>query len=258
MIPARSRTAGPRRPRGRARAAGSSRRRPGRDRRAATAVPVRGGPPAPSRPWSRRPHRSPGGVHGAARAVAVGRRDRRRTGSAAGSSPSTSRGPGPAANVGSRYASPNRHARYGPTSTPGSPVVIQPAMRPADPAAAPEPVERQPGRHPEAADAGERPEQRVRVGGHRVRMADQADRLGVGEERESPDRPRHQRCESLVVGRQGARRVLPRHPVLPAGHRIELVAAEDHAAVLALAVDEVVRVAEARHVAGQLRARARP
>ena len=45
--------------------------------------------------------------------------------------------------------------------------------------------------------------------------------------------------------------------VLPARRRVRLVAAEQHAARLGLAVDEVVGVAEARHVARQLVARHR-
>ena len=128
---------------------------------------------------------------------------------------------------------------------------------PADPAAAPEPVERQARGDPEPADAGEWPEQRIGVGRHRVGVADEADRLGVGEEREAADGAGHQRREPLPIGRQRARGVVPGHAVLPARDRVGLVAAEDHAAVLALAVDEVVRVAEAGHVAGQLVARDR-
>ena len=46
--------------------------------------------------------------------------------------------------------------------------------------------------------------------------------------------------------------MVPRHAVLPARDRVGLVAAEDHPTLLALAVDEVVGVAEAGHVARQL------
>ena len=46
--------------------------------------------------------------------------------------------------------------------------------------------------------------------------------------------------------------VLPRDAVQPARDRVVLVAAEEHAAGLGLAVDEVVGVAEARQVARQL------
>ena len=139
-------------------------------------------------------------------------------------------------------------------STPGSPARDPAGHRAADPSPTPEPVERQAGRDPEAANPGEWPQQRIGVGRHRVRVADQPDRLRVGEEREPPDRPGHQRREPLPVRRQRPRGMLPRHAVLPARPRIQLVPAEDHPAVLALAVDEVVRVAEAGHVLRQLRA----
>ena len=129
--------------------------------------------------------------------------------------------------------------------------------RPADPAAAPEPVERQARGDPEPADTGEWPQQRIGVGRHRIGVADEADRLGVGEEREAADGTGHQRREPFPIGWQRARGVVPRHAVLPARDRVGLVAAEDHATLLALAVHEVVGVAEAGHVAGQLVARDR-
>ena len=95
-------------------------------------------------------------------------------------------------------------------------------------------------------------EQRVAVRRHRVGMADERRHAGVVEEREAPHRAGHQRREALVIGREHARAVLPRHAVLPARDRVRLVAAEQHAAALRLAVDEIVGVAEARHVARQL------
>ena len=49
--------------------------------------------------------------------------------------------------------------------------------------------------------------------------------------------------------------MVPWHAVLPARYRVQLVPAEDHAPVLALAVDEVVRVAETGHLARQFVAR---
>ena len=122
----------------------------------------------------------------------------------------------------------------------------------ADAARAAEAVQRQPGRHPEAGHAGHGAEQRVRVGRHRVGVADEPGDAGVGEEREPPHGAGHQRREALLVGRQGAAAVLPRRAVLPARRRVRLVAAEQHATRLGLAVDEVVGVAEARHVARQL------
>ena len=143
-------------------------------------------------------------------------------------------------------------------STPGSPAVIQPAIARPIPPPPPKPLSDRPAATQNPRTPGHRPEQRVGVGRHRVRMADEPDRLGVGEEREAADRAGHQRREPFVVGRQRAGRVLPRHAVDPARHRLGLVAAEEHAAVLALAVDEVVRVAEAGHVARQLVARDRP
>ena len=124
--------------------------------------------------------------------------------------------------------------------------------RAADPAPTPEPIERQPGRDPEPTDPCERPQQRVRIRCHRVRVADQADRLGVGEEREASDGARHQWREALVVRRHGLRRVVPWDAVLPARTRIRLIPAEDHPAVLALARDEVVGITETRHLARQL------
>ena len=124
--------------------------------------------------------------------------------------------------------------------------------RATDPAAATEAVERQTGRHPEPAHAGEWSEKWIRIRRHRVRVADESDRLRVCEEREAPDGTGHQGGESLVVGRHRARRVLPRDAVLPARDRVRLVPTEDHAAVFALAVHEVVGVAEARHVPREL------
>ena len=50
------------------------------------------------------------------------------------------------------------------------------------------------------------------------------------------------------------RAVLPRHAVVPARHGVRLVPAEENAAALGLAVDEVVGVAEARRLARAARA----
>ena len=86
-------------------------------------------------------------------------------------------------------------------------------------------------------------------------MADEAHRLRVREEWESADRALHERLESNPVGRQRGRGVLPRDAIEPARMRLGLVAAEEHPAVLGLAVHEIVRVTEARHVARELMAR---
>ena len=134
----------------------------------------------------------------------------RRTGSAGGSSRrrSRERGPPRTRDRGTcrRIATPGT-ARC---RRPGSPVVIQPGDGAPDPSPTPEPVERQPGGDPEAADAGHRPDERVRVRRHRVGMADEAHRLGVGEEREAPDRALHERLEAIPVGRHARSRRAPR------------------------------------------------
>ena len=83
-------------------------------------------------------------------------------------------------------------------------------------------------------------------------MADERDDPGLVEEREPPCGAVHQLLEARMVGRERALAVLPRHAVLPPRDRVRLVAAEEHAAHLRLAVDEVVCVAEARRVARQL------
>ena len=119
-------------------------------------------------------------------------------------------------------------------------------------AGAAEAVQRQTRRDPKAGHAGHWPEQRVSVGRHRVGVADQRDHAGVLEEGEAANRALHQLDEALFVGRHGAGAVLPRHAVDPARGRVGLVATKEDAARLGLAVDEVVGVAEARHIARQL------
>ena len=83
-------------------------------------------------------------------------------------------------------------------------------------------------------------------------MADQRHDTGVLEEGEAANRALHQLDEALLVGRDGARAVLPRHAIDPTRRRVGLVAAEENAARLGLAIDEVIGVTEARHVARQL------
>ena len=127
----------------------------------------------------------------------------------------------------------------------------------ADPAGAAEPVQREPGRHPEPGHAWHRAEQRVAVGCHRVGMAHERDHAGVVEEREPPRGTLHQLGEPLVVGRKRHPGVIPRHAVHPARDRVRLVPAEEDAARLRPPVDQVVGVAEAGHVAVELVARDR-
>ena len=98
------------------------------------------------------------------------------------------RQPGREARIAVRVAEPPRpvrpdvHARIAGRDPAGH--------RAPDPSPTPEPVERQSRRDPEPANPGEWPEQRVRIRRHRVGVADQPDRLRVGEEREAPDRAR--------------------------------------------------------------------
>ena len=83
-------------------------------------------------------------------------------------------------------------------------------------------------------------------------MALQRDHARVLQERKPPRSAAPELGEPLLVGRQVRRRVIPRHPVQPARDRVRLVAAEQHPARLGAAVDEVVGVSEAGHVARQL------
>ncbi len=122
----------------------------------------------------------------------------------------------------------------------------------SDPSRTAEAVQGEPGRHPEPTYAGDGAEQRLRIRRHGVRMADERDDLGLGEEREPARGAAQQLLESGQVGRQRTLAVIPGDAVEPAGDGIRLVAAEHDAARLGLPVDEVVRVAEARHVSRQL------
>ena len=71
--------------------------------------------------------------------------------------------------------------------------------RPAEPAGASEAVERQTGRDPEPGGAGNRTEQRVRIGRHRVRVSEQPDDPRALEERKAVDRALKQRREAIDV-----------------------------------------------------------
>ncbi len=122
----------------------------------------------------------------------------------------------------------------------------------AEPARATESVQGQACSHPEAADARHRPEQRIAVRCHCVRMAHERRDACPVEEREATGRPLHQLLKACVIRWQHPRAVLPRHAVVPPRDRVRLVAAEQDAAALRLAVDEVVGVAEAGRVTCEL------
>ena len=69
-----------------------------------------------------------------------------------------------------------------------------------DPAGTAEAVQRQPGRHEEAMDARYRSQQRIRVGGHGVRMADEFDDSCLADEGKAARRPLQERLEATLVG----------------------------------------------------------
>ena len=124
-------------------------------------------------------------------------------------------------------------------------------QRPPHAARTAEAVERQPGRHPEAAHSGHRAEMRIAVRRHRVGVAQQPDHPGVLEQGKSADRALEQGREAIDVRLHGAAAVVPGHAVPPARGRVGLVATDQHAAGLGLPVDEVVGIAEAGSIAGQ-------
>ena len=97
--------------------------------------------------------------------------------------------------------------------------------RAADPARAAETVQRQAGGDPEAGRARDRAEQRVGVGRHRVRMAQQADHARPIEEWEAPDRAFQKWREAVHVGLHRACAVIPRDAVGPPDDRVGLIAA---------------------------------
>ena len=160
------------------------------------------------------------------------------------------RRPGDERRVAVRVAEPAGHvgAHVDPGIAGGDPA----RQRVADPAGATEPVERQPGRDPEAADPGKRSDERIRVWRHRVRVADEPHDFGVRDEWEAPYCAGHEWREPVEIGRQRPGGVIPGDAVLPARHWVELVPPEDHAAVLGLPIDQVVGVPEARHIPRQL------
>ena len=122
----------------------------------------------------------------------------------------------------------------------------------ANAAGASEAVERETGGRPEPRHPGHRPEERIAVRGHRVGMTDERNHACVVQEGEAPYGAVHELREALVVGRNRNAGVIPRHPVGPARNRVRLVAAEEDPAGLRLAVDEIVEIPKARHLARQL------
>ena len=120
------------------------------------------------------------------------------------------------------------------------------------PPAPPKPLSERPAAVQNPRHAGHRPEQRIAVGRHRVGMADERDDACVVQEREAPAGAVHELREALVVRRNGDAGVIPRHSVHPARNRVRLVAAEENPSGLRLAVDEIVEIPEARHLARQL------
>ena len=123
-----------------------------------------------------------------------------------------------------------------------------------DPAGAAEPVQRQPGGYEQPLDTGDRPHQRVRVRRHGIGMADELHDARLADEGKAPRRSGQQWFEATLVGSDRCPGVVPGHAVDPARDGVQFVAAQDDAARLGLAIDEVVGVAEARHVLREFRA----
>ena len=119
---------------------------------------------------------------------------------------------------------------------------------PADAAGAAKSVQRQACRDVEPRRTGHGADQRVGVRRHRIGVADQLHDPGLAQEREAASRAVKKRLEAALIGWKRHARVIPRRPVQPARDRVAFVAAEHHPAGLGLAVDEVVRIAKARHV----------
>src|SRR6266550_5400166 len=83
-------------------------------------------------------------------------------------------------------------------------------------------------------------------------MADELDDACLTDEGESPCRSLEERFEAAQVWGDGGPGVLPGNAIDPSRVGIELIAAQHHATRFGLAIDEVVRVAETRHVAREL------
>ena len=116
-----------------------------------------------------------------------------------------------------------------------------------DPAGTAEAVQRQPGCHEQAMDARHRSQQRIRVWGHGVRMADEFDDACLADEGKAARRALKERLEATLVGSDGGPGVLPGDTVDPTRVGVQLIAAQHHTARLGLSIDEVVGVAKARH-----------
>ena len=134
----------------------------------------------------------------------------------------------------------------------GLPVADPLGDRLADAPGPAEAVEREAGGGPEPRHAGHRAEERIAVGRHSVGMADECDDTCIPQEGEPPNGTVHELREALMVWWNRLSRVIPWHPVRPAGHRVRLVAAEQDPSGLRLAVDEIVEIPEARHLAREL------
>ena len=201
--------------------------------------------------------RRPRGDRAARRGGAAGRRRPRRTGIGGGSSRHTSRERDPRSTPGRgrcpRIATPGT-ARC---RRPGSPAVIQPATARPIPPPPPNPLSDSPAATQKPRTPGIGPMSGFASGviasGWQTRRTASASARN-GKRRIAPSISGWNRSQS-----GGSEVAACSHgtPVQPARVRLRLVAAEQHPAVLGLAVDEVVRVAEARHVVGQLVARDR-
>jgi hypothetical protein len=121
-------------------------------------------------------------------------------------------------------------------------------QRAADASRASESIERKAGRQVEALHPRHRTNQWIGIRRHGVGMTDQLHDARLTHEREATRGPGQKRFEPRLVGRKGRARVVPRHAVDPARDRVRLVPTENDASCLRLSIDEVVRVAEARHV----------
>ncbi len=231
---------------------------------------IRARPAATASPGSKRSARShpffawntapaPGAGRAAAtRASAVPTR-RDRTDSAGGSSSDRPRAPARATQPASSCTRPNRHGRYGGEVELGLAGRDPLGERLAEPAGPTEAVQRQPGREPQArGPSAIGPTSGFASGviasGWQTSFTISASSM-KGNRRAAP---RSSCSNRSMSGGSERAAVLPGRAVDPSSDRIGLVPAEHDAAGLGLPVDEVVRVAEARHVARQLRPPAPP
>ena len=214
--------------------------------------PGRSGRRAPSRSSRRTPRRAPPGGRAAGSGAARARPSRCRAGSAGGSSSGRPRARARSENRGRgrprRSATGGRRRRR---SRSRPPVIHSARLRPSPPAP-PKPLSDSPAatqnpRTPGIGPSSGLPSGVIASGWQSRRMTPACSRNG--KRRIAPSSSGAKR--SMSDGHR-ARAVLPRHAVEPARGRVGLVAADQHAAGLALAVDQVVGVAEARRVARDL------